>query len=825
MTALERAVALARGGRSALEANRQRINDLNVYPVPDGDTGSNLTDTAANLVEGLEAGGIAADDRAAIAHAATRAALMGARGNSGVILSQMVRGFAHELGAQPGAIDGAALARALRGASDAAYGAVRQPVEGTMLTAIRVMAETAELDLGRPPEVMLDDMLVAADEIVLRTREMLPALTEAGVVDAGAAGLVEFARGAVAGLRGERPPAIAAVEDIPIGIDAVHARPSTYRYCTTFVLEGERVDRERLEALLDPLGDSLLVVGESPTFKVHVHTDDPGAALTLGVAMGTIDRVEIANMHDQTEQRTLRLLAQIEPDAEPVSGLVAVVSGDGNEAAFRALGAITVAGGQTMNPSTRELADAIAKAPGEGVVVLPNNGNVILAAEHAAALAARPVTVVATRSVAAGRHVAEHGFDASRALPRNAVAMAAALDDHAAGELTRAVRDATVDGIDVREGWYLGLLEGRAVSAGADAGVVAAALAERMLPAASLTAIRGDQDAFDLEPWLTALRDRHPGVDVRAVEGGQPLYPLLLSAATEGQRLTAETTAIVLDSTADADMASLPPNWAMVPLTVSFGDESFADQVEIRPAEFYQRLTESDHTPRTSAPSAGTWQQALESLQAYRRVLVLPVSGKVSSSGDGAEIAARVLDPDGGRVTVLEGGSVSVGTLLLADGLQRQLVRGVTENELMSWFQAARDRLQVVFSLETLEFLQRGGRIGRGQALLGGMLGVRPILMLEDGEVAPLRRVRGKRRARAAFERFLCEHSRPDQGLRVGIAHTGDAAAVDDLAAMVARVRPQASIERVVELGAVVGTHGGPGTLGMALLTDDGTAE
>jgi DegV family protein with EDD domain len=312
---------------------------------------------------------------------------------------------------------------------------------------------------------------------------------------------------------------------------------------------------------------------------------------------------------------------------------------------------------------------------------------------------------------------------------------------------------------------------------------------------------------------------------VRAVEGGQPLYPLLLSAATEGQRLTAETTAIVLDSTADADMASLPPNWAMVPLTVSFGDESFADQVEIRPAEFYQRLTESDHTPRTSAPSAGTWQQALESLQAYRRVLVLPVSGKVSSSGDGAEIAARVLDPDGGRVTVLEGGSVSVGTLLLADGLQRQLVRGVTENELMSWFQAARDRLQVVFSLETLEFLQRGGRIGRGQALLGGMLGVRPILMLEDGEVAPLRRVRGKRRARAAFERFLCEHSRPDQGLRVGIAHTGDAAAVDDLAAMVARVRPQASIERVVELGAVVGTHGGPGTLGMALLTDDGTAE
>ncbi|MDX6494385.1 MAG: fatty acid kinase, partial [Gaiellales bacterium] len=515
MTALERAVALARGGHSALEANRRRINDLNVYPVPDGDTGSNLTDTAANLAEGLESGDIGADDRSAIANSATRAALMGARGNSGVILSQMVRGFAQELGAQPGDVDGRALARALRAASDAAYGAVRQPVEGTMLTAIRVMAETAEVAPQRPLEVVLDDVLAAGDEIVLRTREMLPALTEAGVVDAGAAGLVEFARGAVAGLRGERTPTIAALEDAPIGIDAIHARPSTYRYCTTFVLEGELVDRERLEAMLDPLGDSLLVVGESPMFKVHVHTDDPGAALTLGVAMGTIDRVEIANMHDQTAQRTLRLLAQIEPAPGPVSGLVAVVSGAGNEASFRALGATTVAGGQSMNPSTQELADAIAAAPGEGVIMLPNNGNVILAAEHAAALAARPVTVVATRSIAAGLHVSQRGFDASQPLERNAVSMAAELDGHAAGELTRAVRDATVDGIAVREGWYIGLLDGHAVAAGEDAAGVASKLVERMLPAASLTAIRGDQDAFDVEAWAATLRGGHPQLEVR----------------------------------------------------------------------------------------------------------------------------------------------------------------------------------------------------------------------------------------------------------------------------------------------------------------------
>jgi DegV family protein with EDD domain len=198
---------------------------------------------------------------------------------------------------------------------------------------------------------------------------------------------------------------------------------------------------------------------------------------------------------------------------------------------------------------------------------------------------------------------------------------------------------------------------------------------------------------------------------------------------------------------------------------------------------------------------------------------VLPVSSKLSASSESAAVAARALDPDGRRIAVLESGSVSVGTLLLADGLQRRLVRGVAENELMEWFESAKLRLQVVFSVETLEYLQRGGRIGRGQALVGGMLGVLPIMALQDGEVAPLRRVRGRRRARAEFERFLCQHSSPDEPLRAGIVHAGDPAAADELAAMVARVRPRASIDHVVQLGAVVGTHGGPGTLGLALLS------
>jgi DegV family protein with EDD domain len=282
--------------------------------------------------------------------------------------------------------------------------------------------------------------------------------------------------------------------------------------------------------------------------------------------------------------------------------------------------------------------------------------------------------------------------------------------------------------------------------------------------------------------------------------------------------LDAGTTAIVLDSTADvADPAARHANWSMVPLTVSFGDREFRDYLDIGPDQFYDRLRSARDLPRTAAPSAGAWQAAFDRLDRYRRILVLPVSSRVSGSAQSAEIAARVLDPGGTRIHVLETHSVSLGTLLLAEGLQRLLVRGVPENELMAWYDDARAHLGVVFSVETLTYLQRGGRIGRAQAMVGGALGLRPILTLRDGEVAPLRRVRGRRRALAEFEQFLRERASGREA-HVAVVHAAAPAGADRLVAMVRRVAPGAVIDHVGELGAVVGTHGGPGTLGLAVL-------
>ncbi len=814
------AAALARGGRAALELHRQRLDDLNVYPVPDGDTGSNLLDTAIALAEGME-GLPESADRSQIAAVATRSALMGARGNSGVILSQIVRGFAESLGEEPAEVGTDAIARALRSACDRAYRAVRQPVEGTMLTAVREMAEAAEAAPNLPLEALLDRALEAGDRAVERTPELLPALREAAVVDAGAAGLVEFARGAVAALRGERIEGPIGVRGRPVGVEALHAEPSAYRYCTTFLVVGDAVEPDGLERALDALGDSLLVVGEPPTVKVHVHTDDPPAALALGLAMGSIDRVEIANMHTQTADRERRLRLVSAPRA--ATAVVAIVAGEGNEAAFRAAGADRlVAGGQSMNPSAGEIAQAIAAAEGDGVVVLPNNGNVILAAEHASAIAERPVRVIPTRSVATGLALME-GFNPSRPLDEAAGEMVRRHGALRYGELTRAVRSATVDGLAVGEGQHMALVDGRAVAAADEPEAAADALLRRLAEdgAARIVLLRGEDDSFETGPWLARARLAHPQIEIELREGGQPLYPLI--AWAEGRPLlTAENTALVLDSTADlGSPQGLHANWRMVPLSVRLGERSYLDYVELPPEEFYRRLPLEAKLPQTSAPAPGAYETAFEELAGYSRVLVLPVSSKLSASAGSAEVAARAVDPGGDRVTVLETHAVSGATVLLADGLQRLLVRGVPENALMTWFEQALPRLSLLFSVETLEYLQKGGRIGRAQAVVGGLLRVRPLLTLDDGEVGSHGRVRGRARVLPAFEHYLCEKLEPGLPGRVALCHARSPETVEALAAMIARVRPAASIDHVLELGAVVGTHGGPGTVGMAVLAGE----
>jgi fatty acid kinase len=508
-----RALELAAAALGAIEAERSRIDDLNVYPVPDGDTGTNLALTVRAVLESLEAS--STGDRAGLAREISRAALMGARGNSGVILSQIVRGAAESLSASDD------LAVALRAASDAAYRAVRKPVEGTMLTAIRELAEEAEAggDLAA--------IVARGDACVARTTELLPVLAEAGVVDAGAAGLVEIIRGIAAVLTGSPlPPSVTERRPAP-PLESVHQVPSQYTYCTALVVEGDGLSAEQMERELEPLGDSLLVVGDPGALKIHVHTDDPGRVLSLAVAHGTIGGVEIGNMHAQTLEREQRLLRAV-PDVE--CAVIAVASGAGNRRLLQSLGAQVVDGGRTMNPSTAEILAAVEASGARSVIVLPNDRNVVLAAEHAAAEASRPVSVIPTATVQAGL-AASIAFDPGRALEENVAEMTRSASDLSTGAVTIASRDVQTNGLVIRKGSWLGLAEGAPVAGGETFDEVAKAVVERMLaePRGVLTLLTGE-DPQPLDRLVAELGAAYPELELEVHDGGQPNYPLWLGA-------------------------------------------------------------------------------------------------------------------------------------------------------------------------------------------------------------------------------------------------------------------------------------------------------
>ncbi len=541
-----RARELLAAGFAALEERKREINDLNVYPVPDGDTGTNLALTVKGMLESVARlpEDLPGHD---VCTAISQAALMGARGNSGVILSQIVRGAMEVIG-QDGPVTQDVLIRALRHATETAYRAVRKPVEGTMLTVLREMADAAAQVPGDPGfEAFVAQVVAAGWKSVEKTPTLLRVLADAGVVDAGGFGLVVLVEGTADGHGSPRTRIVARFAQPVVLVPTEAEVPeeeaeSDFTYCTSFLLMGEGLDPASLEESLGRLGDSLLVVGDDRQLKVHVHTDDPGTVLTLAAVMGALTEIEIDNMKEQKAARELRLAAQAASAAQPPAlalvdpGLVqvvAVVAGEGNKALFRNLGVdLIVEGGQSMNPSTEDVMRAVEKAAAPSVIILPNNSNVIMTAEQTIGLAERDVIVVPTRSIQAGLSAAV-AFDGRKPAVANAKEMRAAIEGVVTGEVTWAVRDSSVDGVQVKAGDFIGLVDDQVVVAAGQLEPVVADVVGRLLDGrrALLTALLGDEaSAASAAEILEKLRPAYPEVEIDIHRGGQPFYPVLLSA-------------------------------------------------------------------------------------------------------------------------------------------------------------------------------------------------------------------------------------------------------------------------------------------------------
>jgi uncharacterized protein len=535
--------ALVQAGLASLEARREEVNDLNVFPVADGDTGDNMVLTLRAVLQELDrlAGGSedrTIDDvgRDEIVASVARAALLGARGNSGVILSQLIRGAAEELASRPGElVDPVLISAALARAADQAYGSVRDPAEGTILTVVREMSARVASELAHMNDARLgpdataaeqngviaeviERALEAGEESVKRGPDLLPVLRDAGVVDAGGYALTVLLAGIVGALRGSEPPPL----EHHAAARVTHPQHSstTYRYCTNFAVTGIRLEPRGFIQALEQLGDSVLVVGDPTTLKVHVHTDDPNAATALFDDAGLVSHLDVADMHEQMQQREQRLAAP----ATAVCGALAVVTGDGMRALFESLGVRVLDGGPTLNPSTYDVLAAIHAIPAEAVVVLPNSPNVVMAAERAAELSDKTVRVVLSRSQQAGLAAAV-SLDPARSADQNFAAMTETLQRVRTGAVAPAARDDAQGRF--REGDAVGFVEEQIVAWGRPRETLRGVLEQLAENAELITCLRGAEAPLDDET-VHALAAGE--VEFELSDGGQRSYWWLLSA-------------------------------------------------------------------------------------------------------------------------------------------------------------------------------------------------------------------------------------------------------------------------------------------------------
>ena len=541
-------------GANQLNAKKDLINELNVFPVPDGDTGTNMTMTILSAAR--EVNSVEGDKLKDILKAMSGGALRGARGNSGVILSQLIRGFTKEL-AEGGDIDSLTLAKAFQRAVETAYKAVMKPKEGTILTVAKGMADKImELSLTEEEILPLMEKVYAhGEEVLEHTPELLPVLKEAGVVDSGGAGLMAVMEGALRSLRGEKivlnlelkeSGAVSALVGERKNRGEISTADIRFGYCTEFMVNGDHAftddEVDALRSYLNGIGDSIVCFSDEEMIKVHVHTNHPGEAFEKGLSMGYLSKMKVDNMrlehHELLIEDASRIAAmekldeeQVKPAERKAFGFVAVCSGEGLENIFRDLGADqVVSGGQSMNPSTEDLVNAVEKINAEHIYILPNNKNIILAAEQVCSiLEEQPITVLRSTTIPQGIS-ALIAFQEEASPEENTENMTESLKAVSSGEITYAVRDTTIDGREIHSGDILFLGDNGLLSAEKDILSAVREALPKMGEGEILSLYYGeDVKAEDAEALVSEIQKDNPDLEIELQNGGQAVYYYLLS--------------------------------------------------------------------------------------------------------------------------------------------------------------------------------------------------------------------------------------------------------------------------------------------------------
>ena len=800
------------------------LNDLNVYPVPDGDTGTNMSMTLQSVENEL----VKLDhepDMNELADIVSEAVLLGARGNSGTILSQIIQGFL--LGVRDKeeiTVDDAA--RAFVMAKEKAYAAVSNPVEGTMLTVIRRVAEEAVAYKGNKDDfiLFLVHLKNVAKAAVEETPNLLPKLKEAGVVDAGGKGIFYVLEGFEKSVTDpemlkdlQRIVESQATRKERMEYSQVEEEDIKFRYCTEFIIESGKFDLEGYKKEIIELGDSMVCAQTARKTKTHIHTNHPGKVLEIAVSYGQLNNIKIENMvyqhqnllvSDKEIKNNDRFIIKNENTDTKAYFAVADNAELGNY--FIKAGASGVLlGGQTKNPSVSDIEEGLKQITCNKIILLPNNKNIIATAKLAAQRSNKEVLVVETKGMLEGYYIVKNRMEKFETVLEN-------LKFNTSVEITKAVRDTKVDDIVIKNGEFIALINGAIKAKDTSLADLMKAIVAKYITDKTINVVAAiGKDADD---GATSLVRGVSNIMKEELLTGQDNYPYYLYIENRDPELP--EIAIVTDSTSDLTEEFIGDlNISIIPLKIKLGDNYYKEGVELNRKEFWKRILNDRILPKTSQPSPAEFKALYEKLfkQGYKKIISIHISSKLSGTQQAARVAKGVIDK-GDNITIVDSKQVTMALGYQALEAAKMAKKNATVEEILSRIYQIQDKIRLYFVVNELEYLEKGGRIGRASSVIGGFLKVKPIIKMDDGELAVQGKAIGESGAASYLERLIKNASKKNSIL----LYTGWGGTPKELASADEMRNQNIGNTRVdykgrFEIGATIGSHSGP-VYGMAIL-------
>lgn len=793
------------------------LNDLNVYPVPDGDTGTNMSMTL-QAVENELIKLNHEPNMKELVEIVSEAILLGARGNSGTILSQIIQGFLSSIeDKEEITVDD--VIKAFGMAKERAYQAVSEPVEGTMLTVIRRVAEEAAVYQGNKDDfiLFLVHLKNVAKEAVEETPNLLPKLKEAGVVDAGGKGIFYVLEGFEKSVTD--PEMLKDLERIVQSqakrkerMEYTFQEPQDikFRYCTEFIIEEGTFDLEGYKKEISSLGDSMVCAQTTHKTKTHIHTNNPGQVLEIAIKYGQLNNIKIENMAFQHKNLLVsekeiksdnRYIIKNENSGE--MAYFAVVDNRKLGEYYLEAGATGIlVGGQTQNPSVHDIEEGIKKIQSNKIILLPNNKNIISTAKIVAERSKKDILVLETKSMLEGYYLVKSKEEKLETIVEK-------VKNNYSIEITQAVRDTRIDDIEIKVGDYIALVNGKIKEKNKDLQELVETITQKYISDESLNIIISYGKEADKK--VNKVFEKLENIDKKELFVEQENYHYYIYI--EQRDLSLPEIAIVTDSTSDLTpelMGDL--NIDIIPLKIKIGEDYYKDGIELTKRDFWKRVTSESIIPKTSQPSPAEFKEIYERLfkKGYKKIISIHISSKLSGTQQAARVAKGMV-ARGENITIVDSKAVAMSLgyqVLEAARLARE---GMSEENILSRLEQLQDRIKLYFVVNDISYLEKGGRIGRASSVIGGFLKVKPILKLENGEISVQGKVFGESGALGYMERLIRAESKKTSM----ILYTAWGGTRKELLNADEIKNQQSGNNKIeyrgrFEIGATIGAHSGP---------------